>query len=145
MPSASVTKLYAEIAASKTRWANTRDHTQSGRYLASGRVAGDALIETPSRTMEEHALKLTELLDWMADRASPDQLSLLQSCIRDAESLAASSQPADRPNSDVMPVVKIDRRARPTTVDGVLYRSVMDAARANPKYSYSTILKMAAA
>ena len=137
-----VTELYAESAHNKALWANTTDKALSTEYLDAGEEAGNLLISTPAQSIPEVILKLTEALEWMSEDVTPSVVKLQSQAIRDLKRLTGMSDqvaeipdPEPAPEPKVEPIrpdtkVKIDRRARPVTVDGTLYPSIQAASEA---------------
>jgi hypothetical protein len=139
--------IYADLARSKALWAHRRlDDPLSKRFAREGAEAARLLAETPSTTPTDILTKLTELQEVTAPDITSDAIELLLSIIEDVHRLfdrpaapqartepaTASAPVADRPK------VRIDRRARPVTVDGVLYPSITAAAVATGQ-SYETL------
>ncbi len=135
-----VTGLYASVAQNKSFWGNGG----GDRYLKLGGQQQDRIIDVPCTSLHEVALKLTELLEWMANNGNPSQVALLRSALHDLRNLDCPGSepvppdvepPAPGPAPSPAPAycdpnVKIDRRSRPVTVGGVHYPSIMAASRA---------------
>ncbi len=93
-------------------------------------------------------LKLAELQDITAEDANLAQKSLITALIADVQRLmdeGPTATPASATLGAPSPsvpraAVRIDRRARPTIVDGVVYPSITAAAAATGR-SYSAMLK----
>ncbi len=152
------TTLYASLAQSKSRWANSPTPSERERFLSEGGAAAAMFLREPARDLSEVALQLTELLEWISDDGTPSQIELTRRILADVERMSGGG-PANRretsvdaptgaaaePTPPVFPAspsqqpsrpaftaahAKVDRRARPVTFGGTVYPSIIAASRA---------------
>jgi len=139
-----VTTVYAEIARCKTLRAHARDPAVQQHYLDQGRRAADTMMGVRSAGLDGLLLKLVELQEWMSEDAVPSQKALVASLIADVEAMLGDDTtpigvplgtplPRLAPGAAAVPtgqrrVLRVNRSARPVTVDGVHYPSIAAAA-----------------
>jgi hypothetical protein len=129
-------------------WAHAAVNSpEADRYLRLTKQAETQVIGTPSAGPDHVIAKLALLLDWESEHMSASSRALLQSAIADLE--GASPQPVvPEPKVKTIQVrvpkrratptepaafrassMRIDARATPVIIDGILYPSIIGASR----------------
>lgn len=139
-PNPSIAEVCADLARYKRLWSYLPvSDPDSQKFLDRGAAAGDLLVTLRANSITEVLLKLSEALDLVAEE--PHHAALLASAMTDLQRLDGISDTPDRPAPPVLqpnpkprqpprPVIKVDRRARPVTIDGMLFSSIQAASKA---------------